>query len=204
MRIAGVILAGGASSRMGRDKAGAMLHGRTMLAHVVASLEPQVEKLLINSNADAGAFAQFGHPVLPDCVPGRVGPLAGILTGLRWAKGCRPQATHLLSVPCDSPGLPHDIGARLAQRLIETGADIAVARDASGLQPTIGLWPVHLSDQLAIDLTGRGIRGMQAWLGSYAVAEIHCPVLHNINTPGDLSAAHRNPLTKEIIPCATP
>ena len=187
MRLAGVILAGGQSSRMGQDKALVRLDGRSLIAHVMSSLKPQVEALLINSNADPARFAEFDCPVLPDCIPGQPGPLAGILTGLLWAK--QAGATHILSAPCDIPGLPPDIGRRFSRALTSSGAEIAIVRDEAGPQPTIGLWPVGLAGRLRHDLLIRDLRGMQAWLRQFPVAEAACPRLANINTPQELLAA---------------
>ena len=55
MRIFGVILAGGQARRMGgADKAFVTLAGRPLIAHVLDRLEPQVERVLISANGDAG------------------------------------------------------------------------------------------------------------------------------------------------------
>jgi molybdopterin-guanine dinucleotide biosynthesis protein A len=189
MKIAGLILAGGRSSRMGEDKAFAMLNGRSLIARVAASLQPQVEILLINSNGDPANFAEFDCPVVRDCLPGRRGPLAGLLTGLLWAKAHLPQVTHILSAPCDVPGLPPAIAHSLSYALAEANAQIAIARDEDGPQPTIGLWPVTLAERLRHDLVVRDMRGMQAWLRQFAIAEVRGPRLPNINTPQELLAA---------------
>jgi len=210
MKPAGLILAGGLSSRMGgQDKAFAALGGRPLLAHVVASLQPQVDALLINSNNDPARFAGFGLPVREDCMPGRLGPLAGLLTGMLWARLFLPDATHILSAPCDIPHLPEDIGARLATALSVSRARIALASDDNGLQPTIGLWPIALADRLAADLA-LGQRGLQAWLQQFTIIRVHHQSLHNINTPDDLHAAAKRgrtaapPSLETTDPCALP
>lgn len=196
MKPAGIILAGGLSSRMGgQDKAQVRLHGRTLLAHVAVSLTPQVEALAINSNGDPGIFADFQLPVIGDCLPGRQGPLAGILTGMLWARQYMPHATHLLSAPCDIPGLPGDISTRLENARNAANAHIAIACDDDGPQPTIGLWPLSLAEQLIADMV-LGVRGIQAWMAPFGVAQVHCHGLHNINTPEDLRAAS-NPSFKD-------
>jgi molybdopterin-guanine dinucleotide biosynthesis protein A len=179
---------------MGEDKAFVLLNGHSLIWHVVASIEVQVERVLISSNADPACFAPFGHPVLADCLPGYQGPLAGLLTGLCWAQRTHPQITHLLSAPCDIPNLPLDIGKRLTGALKKNGAEIAVARDHEGLQPTIGLWPLALAGRLRDDLVRREIRGIQGWLRQFRVAEVQCSDLANINTPADLCAAQVLPL----------
>jgi molybdopterin-guanine dinucleotide biosynthesis protein A len=190
MRLAGLILAGGRSSRMGgQDKAFLTLGGRSMLAHVATSLEAQVEVLAINSNSDPERFASFRYPVLADCVPGHRGPLAGILTGLLWAKVALPGVTHILSAPCDIPHLPSDMASRLCHALAAPGVEIATVRDRDGCQPTIALWPVALADRLAEDLVVHDVRSMQAWMRKFGLAEVLCSPLANINTLGDLALA---------------
>ena len=190
MKPVGVILAGGRSSRMGGgDKALLRLDGVSMLKRILAILQPQTEAVLINSNGDPALFEGFGAPVLADCVPGYLGPLAGLLTGMRWARQNHPYATHLLSAPCDSPYLPVDLAARLTKGL-DGGGEIAIARDAERVHPTLGLWPIALADQLADDLVCHGVRRMRTWLAPFAVREIpfDAASLQNINTQDDLAA----------------
>ena len=89
----GVILAGGRASRMGGgDKPLLPLGTTTILGHVVDRLAPQVDRLALNANGDPVRFADFGLPVLPDSLPDRPGPLAGVLAGLS------PEAAYTISV----------------------------------------------------------------------------------------------------------
>ena len=112
----GVVLAGGLARRMGGgDKPLREIGGRTILARVIARLEPQCECLAINANGDPERFASFGLPVIADGVKGHPGPLAGILAGLDWAAANRPKAAWVLSAPGDCPFLPRDLVARLGQ-----------------------------------------------------------------------------------------
>lgn len=185
-----VILAGGRSSRMGGGDKGLLpLNGIPMIEHVLAVIEPQADAVLINSNGDPALFGKFGVPVLADCVPGYQGPLAGLLTGMEWARQYHPRATHLLSAPCDCPCLPADLAARLATGLAG-GGEIAIARDAERLHPTVGLWPVALAERLATDLVSHRTRRMQTWLAQFSVREVPFDpaCLRNINTPQDLAA----------------
>jgi hypothetical protein len=63
---------------------------RTLLDRVIARFHPQVARLLLNANGDAGRFARFDLPVTADTIPGFLGPLAGILAGLEWASASHP------------------------------------------------------------------------------------------------------------------
>src|SRR5689334_6520070 len=86
VKIAGVLLAGGLSRRMGGgDKALRLVGGETILERVIARARRQVEALVLNANGDPARFAQFGLPVVADSVEGFAGPLAGVLAGLDWA-----------------------------------------------------------------------------------------------------------------------
>jgi len=184
-----VILAGGRSSRMGGgDKSLMPLDGRPLLSHVLDRIGPQVSRLLINSNGDPSLFRDFGLPVRPDTLPDRPGPLAGILTGLVWAD--EQDASHLLTVPCDTPFLPHDLVERLSADLQRSRAEIAVARDPEQIHPVIALWPVGLVTQLAADLEA-GIRSVHRWLSRFDVCESAFAASHfsNLNTPAELRVA---------------
>ena len=106
--IGGVILAGGLSSRMGGgDKSLLDLDGRPILAHVIARLSPQVDRLALNANGDPDRFAAFGLPVLADGVEGYAGPLAGVLAGMDWAAG--QGIGTIATAAADTPFFPADL-----------------------------------------------------------------------------------------------
>ena len=121
--ISGLILAGGRGTRMGHvDKGLQPFGGTTMVAHVLARLEPQVATVAINANRNVDTYAACGVPVWPDDTPDYAGPLAGLQAGLR-----RCATTYLLTAPCDSPFLPADLAERLLEGLRANDADLAVA-----------------------------------------------------------------------------
>jgi molybdopterin-guanine dinucleotide biosynthesis protein A len=187
--IPALVLAGGRSSRMGGgDKSLMPLHGRPLLWHVLDRIRPQASRLLINSNSDPLLFRDFGLPVRPDTLPHRPGPLAGILAGLLWA--AEHGATQLVTVPCDTPFLPHDLVQRLRHDLRRSGAEIAVVRDPDQIHPVIALWPVRLAAQLAADME-TGTRSVCRWLKQFDICESEFAASHfsNLNTPADILAA---------------
>lgn len=196
-RITGVILAGGLSRRMGGgDKALLDLAGRPMLAHVIARLTPHVGALVINANGDAERFAAFARAVVADTVQGFVGPLAGVLAGMRWSRQHAPQATHIVTAAGDAPLLPQDLVPRLwaAAHGAPAGA-IALARSAGELHPVIGLWPVALADDLEHELA-QGVRKVLRWTDKHGTLPVDFPMLevagrkldpfYNANTPEEL------------------
>jgi len=95
--VTGLVLAGGQGRRMGGvDKGLQLLHGKPMVAAVIARLAPQVDEILINANQNLAEYGRFGHRVVPDAIGGFAGPLAGLHAGLGEAK--HPL---VLTVPCD-------------------------------------------------------------------------------------------------------
>lgn len=187
-RIVGLILAGGLSSRLGGGVKGLRpLAGRPMIAHVIERLAPQVEALALNANAPG--LDGFGLPVLPDPVAGFPGPLAGLLAGLVWAAEL-PGVTHLVTAASDSPFLPRDLVARLAEGPAEGPV---LARTDSGPEPVFGLWPVALRDDLSAWLDGGGSRRVQDFAAAcraeyHAFSDDSAPFF-NVNTPEDLALA---------------
>ncbi len=172
----------------------------TLLDHVIARLAPQVSAVVLNANGDPARFAAFGLPVVPDPIEGFVGPLAGVLAGMRWAAGQPTPFAHVLTVSSDAPFLPHDLAARLAAELAAAPGAIAIARSAGELHPVIGLWPVSLADDLEAALQG-GVRKVLAWTDRHGTRPVDFAMLEtpagevdpffNANTPAELDEARR-------------
>lgn len=187
-----VVLAGGLARRMGGgDKTLRPLAGRALLAHVLDHIRPQVGALALSANGDAARFAPWGLPVLTDPLPGNLGPLAGVLAGMRWAAALG--AADLLSVPGDTPFLPADLLARLAAARRAGGAPIACAASLGRTHPVIALWPTALADTLEAALR-QGERATGRWAAAQglAVAAFDAPggdPFFNVNNPADLAAA---------------
>lgn len=199
----GVVLAGGAGRRMGgRDKALVALAGRPMVGHVIDRLTPQLGALALNAGGDPARFARFGLPVLPDPVPGRPGPLAGVLAAMLWAGEASAQeagageagaqatgAGRVLTVATDTPFLPGDLVARLAA----VTAPVVLAARGGRLHPTVGLWSVELAPALRAALAA-GQRKLGAWAlaqGAVTVAfdKGADDPFFNVNTPEDMETA---------------
>jgi molybdopterin-guanine dinucleotide biosynthesis protein A len=187
-QITGLVLAGGRGSRMGGvDKGLQTFRGAPMALHVVMRLKPQVGNLMINANQNMGPYEGFGVPVWPDEVVGFAGPLAGLQTGL---SHCVTE--YLVTAPCDSPFLPHDLVERLSSALAEQSADIAVAVTGEGEtrqpHPVFCLAKATLLPHLNQFLQ-QGGRKFDAWYASLKVAEVHFPdeaAFRNINTLEEL------------------
>jgi len=184
--VTGIVLAGGQGRRMGTvDKGLQLLHGKPMVAAVLARLAPQVDEILINANQNPAAYAAFGHRVVPDAIGGFAGPLAGLHAGLG-------AATHplALTAPCDSPFLPLDLFSRLHGAI--QGNDLAVAKTGDQPHPVFSLVRVAVLDHLSKFLSSGG-RKIDAWYSTLQVVEVafddEADAFRNINTREELDSA---------------
>jgi molybdopterin-guanine dinucleotide biosynthesis protein A len=178
----------------GGDKCLRMLGGQTVLARILGIVGPQVGPLVLNANGDPDRFSDYDVPVTPDVVDGFAGPLAGVLTGLDWARRNAPDCDWVASFACDAPFAPTDLVARLMTAIDEEGADMACASSGGRDQPVFGLWPVRLADALRSALVDEDIRKVDVWTARYRLARHDWatePVdpFFNVNRPEDLDAA---------------
>ncbi len=200
--VAGVLLAGGLSRRMGGgDKCLRPLGGRPILQRIVDRVRSQVGPLVLNANGDPERFAGFGLPVVPDVIEGFAGPLAGVLTGLAWAESKAPGCRWLASFATDAPFVPEDLVARLLNAVEEEGADMACAASRGRPHPVFGLWPVRLKAELEAAMRDEDIRKVDVWTGRFRLATVEFPDIEtgagaldpffNTNRPEDLEEAER-------------
>jgi molybdopterin-guanine dinucleotide biosynthesis protein A len=195
--IIGVILAGGRAQRMGGgDKCLQQVGGKTILAHVIERVRPQVDALVLNANGDPARFASYGLPAAPDTVPNFAGPLAGVLAGLDWATAHHPKARYIVTVPADGPFVPRDLVQRLADALTADDAELATAACGVQTYPVVGLWPVSLRQALRDALVKEDLHKVDAWTARFRRAIAAFPAepidpFFNANTPEQLAEAER-------------
>ncbi|QKK32527.1 molybdenum cofactor guanylyltransferase [Rhizobium indicum] len=193
-QIAGVVLAGGRSQRMGRDKAGVMLGAESLLHHVLTRLSQQAPLVAVNADAAAESV-----PIVPDRFRGKAGPMAGIHAAMVYAAGL-PSTTHVVTVSVDCPFFPADLVARLAAA-VDHPSQVAIAASEGRSHPVFGLWPVTLAADLEAWIATDEKRRVRDFLLRHDVTEVAFPLhptraslldpFFNINTPDDLVEAER-------------
>jgi molybdopterin-guanine dinucleotide biosynthesis protein A len=167
---------------------------------VIDRIALQVAALAINANGDPARFAEFHLPVIADTIGGFAGPLAGILSGMRWAQAEHPDCRYLASVAGDTPFSPADLVDRLAEGCGGADDTIALAASADGIHPVFGLWPLALANDLEAFLTKGDTRKILAFTDRYVCLNV--PFDHieladgealdpffNINAPEDVTRA---------------
>jgi molybdopterin-guanine dinucleotide biosynthesis protein A len=195
--VVGVLLAGGRARRMGGgDKCLRPLAGRPILEHVIARARPQVAALVLNANGDPARFAAFDLPVAADVVAGFAGPLAGVLTGMSWARSHRPDCPWIATIATDTPFFPADLVARMLDAVELADADLACAASGGRAHPVFGLWPVRLAEELRSAMVGEQIRKVDVWTARHRLVEVDFPTapidpFFNTNQPEDLAEAER-------------
>jgi len=181
-----VILCGGASKRMGRDKSELKISGNTFLERLLAEFADSGE-LLISAN-DRTAYAQYGYPVISDVYP-NCGPMAGLHAALN---ACRSDA--LLTIPCDLPLFRHDIGRFLCGCLKKGDDAVIVQTRDGGYHPLCAVYRKRAAVAMESCLKN-GIYKVQRALDSLSVRIVSLQntpfedgLLMNINTPEEYQA----------------
>lgn len=195
--VVGVLLAGGLARRMGGgDKPLRTLGGKPILDRVVARARPQVADLLLNVNGDPARFEGYGLPMAGDVIDGHAGPLAGILTGMEWARAAHPEVEWIVSFATDAPFLPGDLVAKLRAAAKGEDAEIACAMSGGRTHPVFALWPVALAGDLRTAMIDEDMRKIDAWTERYRIVHVEFPTdpvdpFFNINKPDNLAEAER-------------
>lgn len=179
---AGFVLTGGASSRMGRDKALLPWLGSTLVEVVAQRVFEAAGSVTLVGTPER--YAAIPIPALPDRRTG-LGPLAGIETALT-----ATAADWNLVVACDMPAVAVPFLRELLERAERLGADCLVPVAPSGrLQPLCAVYHRRCLEpfRAALDLGTRSLNDALA-----AVAAMRHPVdsealFTNLNSPADLA-----------------
>ena len=186
--VCGVVLNGGASVRLGRDKALLRIEGRTLTERALDCLATLTDELLLVGRPEAAP----DHPALSRAVADAVtdaGPLAGICTAL--GEATRP---HAFVVACDMPWLDAAVIRRQLAVLRETGADAVVPRWEGYWEPLHAVYSRACLDPARSQIAAGDYRirsffdavGVHFW--DIAAEGISTRPFTNINTKSDLAA----------------
>ncbi len=197
--VTGVLLAGGSSRRLGRDKALVRLAGKTLLESGVEKLAAVCGRVVVSVGSRRLALPP-GVSAVSDRLPDR-GPLAGLEAGLQAGEG-----GPALVLACDLPGMTIEVLEALVERhreLPSAGpssdtsslADAIVLRSGGRIQPLCGLYAVSCLPVVRACLDGNRLAVAAAldelgvlWLDVEPGAPLYHPrLLQNVNAPEDLA-----------------
>jgi molybdenum cofactor guanylyltransferase len=174
---AGFVLAGGRSSRMGRDKALLPLNGSTLLDQVARSVLLAAGSVTLIGSPEK--YGSLGYTVIPDRVP-ECGPLGGVYTALS-----ATTAEWNLIVACDMPDVTTGFLKGLLRAAKTCGADCLVPETASGLDPLCAVYH-RRCEPLAASAITHNILKMHDFISRLHTAKwpVSDPaLLENVNTP---------------------
>lgn len=177
----GFVLAGGGSTRMGRDKALLDYNGRTLLEHVAAQVRAAAGNVTVI--ADPARYQRLGLVVVADQRPA-CGPLGGIVTALSISSH-----DWNLIVACDMPGTDASFLEMLIRVALRAPArvDCVLPEGPGGPEP---LCAVYHRDALArlrdaLDRNILKMRTVVASLEAQSLAVADAGRFRNMNTPED-------------------
>ena len=153
-RVAAYVLAGGGSTRFGRDKALAEFAGKSMLARMTELMGSVAGG--VNVVAAAGKYGDAGAEMVEDRWPGE-GPLGGIVTALRHTQQQNAVCEWNLIVSCDMPFLTVEWMQFLAERALKSDAQVVVPHSAHGPEPLCACWRTDAVETLQTAFE-RGVR----------------------------------------------
>jgi len=148
------VLAGGGSTRFGRDKALIEFGGKPMLARMVELLQSVTKKAKVV--AERGKYEAFGVEIIEDRWPGE-GPLGGIITALEDADGSAARSDWNLIVSCDMPFLTPEWMEYMATRAARSAAQVILPHSTGGPEPLCACWRTDAAETLRAAFE-RGIR----------------------------------------------
>ncbi|WP_155772014.1 molybdenum cofactor guanylyltransferase [Mycobacterium asiaticum] len=189
--LAAVVLAGGESRRMGRDKATLPVPGgsTTLVEHVVSVVAQRCSPVYVMA-APGQPLPALPVPILRDEMRG-LGPLPATGRGLREAAAAGAQLAFVSAV--DMPSLTTDLIDELARLAVETNAEIVMPWDGRS-HYLAAVYRTDLADRIDALVAG-GARRMSALIDASDSQQIVMPesaALTNVNTEADLRTPVRS------------
>lgn len=144
-----VILAGGKSSRMGRNKAFLKMEGKTFIERQVDMLREIFDDIVISANTPS-EYEYLNLPVIKDIFPSK-GPLAGIYAGL-----VNSNSFHTFILACDMPFVEVKLIKHL--RGLTEGYDVVVPKSDRGLEPLHAFYSKNCIGPIKKELDSNNLR----------------------------------------------
>jgi len=191
--ILAVVLAGGKSKRFGEDKNQIKLGDKTLLEHVLSKINNKFEEVLIVSSHNLEIKTSENITIIPDCFDD-FGPLAGVLSSMKWIKENQKQYKWVATFPSDTPFFDISIIEEYKKKININDSSLYFIRSNNKRHNIFGLWSIDLLDILEDDLKNNNFRKVEDWANKIGVKTIDIEVnefdpFFNINTKEDFEKA---------------
>ncbi len=194
INIGGMILSGGKSRRMGTDKSLKLINNKKLIDIVIEKTLKQVKYVFVNSNSLTQNHLKLKNiDIVNDFIDGQLGPLAGIVSGMKWLKKTKPEFKFLLSIPVDSPFFPDDLVKKFIPHIFTN--EIVLASSNERNHPVFSIWNLNLEKDLENSLK-KGVRKIEEFTRKKKTKVVkfenfRYDPFFNINTKADLDKAKK-------------
>ncbi len=193
--ILGVVLAGGKSSRFGTNKSLSMLANNKLIEHVINKIDAYFSEILVVSNDSILKLNNQKINIIKDCIKGNLGPLAGVLSAMKYANSFKNKYKWIATFPCDTPFFNKIIIEKMIEKSISATEKIYFVKDKKQRHNIFGLWSTSLEDILEEDLNNN-FRKVDLWADKIGCNFIEKDIQSeneflNINTKEDLELAEK-------------
>jgi len=193
--ILGVVLAGGKSRRFGEDKNHIMLGDKTLLEHVLFKISDKFYETLIVSSHTLKIQKTNRMTIIPDCLED-FGPLAGVLSSMKWIKENHKSYQWIATFPSDTPFFDTSIIEEYRKRIMTNDSLLFFVKSNKKRHNIFGLWSLELQKTLEDDLINNNFRKVEDWANKIGVKTIDIDFkkfdpFFNINTKEDYEEAKK-------------
>ena len=183
-RISIAIICGGASRRMGCNKAELPFAGTTLIEHIIAKCERLTDDLFLVRNRGSTVSSARGKTVIHDQFP-HAGPLVSIASALKHSRYDR-----VLALACDTPLVCADTMKLLS--LTMDAADIAAVKTGNTIEPLCAIYSKTCLARLEVSIQCRQLSPkcfLETYRGKIQLIDakhiLGLPETFNVNTPAD-------------------
>ena len=190
--ILSVVLAGGKSQRFGMDKSQVKLHNKLLIDYILNEVVDQFNETLVVANQPIKFMRSKKISITKD-FKSNLGPLGGVLTGMKWIKENNKNYKWISTFPTDTPFFTKKELNYFYENIKENNSKLFFIKNKNTRHNIFGLWSLDLIDQLEKDLS-KGDRKVEVWADSIGVSTVNIEYkkpdpFFNINTKEDLEKA---------------
>ncbi len=132
-QLTGIILSGGKSSRMGKEKGLVDFQGKPLISYAIDALKPLVQNIIIGANNQLSDYKKLGYLIVEDEIK-NIGPIGGVLSTLRYS-----ETKYNIILSCDMPFINTELLHYLNIKI--QGYEVVVpVHDTSKIEPLCGIY----------------------------------------------------------------
>ena len=193
--ILAVVLAGGKSKRFGKDKSQVKLGNKILIDYVLTEIVDFYNDILIVTNEPIKFLNSNKISIINDFKKG-LGPLAGVLSAMKWVKDNKKNYKWISTFPIDTPFFKKEHLSKFYKEINLDESNLFFMKSKNTRHNIFGLWSLELFEKLELALD-RGDRKVELWANEIGVKTIdfedenNKDPFFNINTKEDLETAKK-------------